>query len=142
MPPLPSISSRICPVRILDKTVHDRLERWCKIATETSRVAGRAYLPEIKKACSWTELLEELEAIEVVVMADETGGARPGAALSGEDPVEVGLVIGPEGGFSEAERRDLLEKGARPVTLGETVLRTETAGMVLMAAVRCHLGML
>lgn len=128
--------------RTLDHSVNDRHERWCRIALESSRVAGRPYLPEIGNACSWTELVEEIGKMEVALVADEAGGDRPGVALHGEDPVEVGLVIGPEGGFSTTERRDLLARGARPVTLGQTVLRTETAGMVLMVAVRCHFGLL
>jgi len=128
--------------RPLDNKVNGRHERWCKIAAESSRVAGRPYLPEVAEACDWTETLEKIGNTEISLMADEEGGERPSVALDGEDPAEVGLVIGPEGGFSDEERRDLHAKGARLVTLGSTVLRTETAGMVLLSAVRCHFALL
>ena len=128
--------------RSLDDAVRKRYERWRKIALESSRVAGRPFLPEINEALTWEGLLAETEACDVMIMADETGGTRPRDALAAVDAQEIGLVIGPEGGFTEEERIELLEMGARPVTLGATVLRTETAGMVLMAAVRCHYGLL
>lgn len=127
--------------RPLDDNVNGRHQRWCKIASESSRVAGRPYLPEIGKACDWTELLEKIENAEMALVADEAGGERPSAVLDGKDPDKVGLVIGPEGGFSTEERKDLYAF-AMPVTLGQTVLRTETAGMVLLAAVKCHFGLL
>jgi 16S rRNA (uracil1498-N3)-methyltransferase len=128
---------------VLDVSVEKRFERWCRIAMESSRVAGRPYLPEISKARGWDEVLYELADVEVVLVADEVGGARPHDALGDAMvPEAVGLVIGPEGGFTQVEREDLLAGGALPVSLGDTVLRTETAGMVLMAAVRCRYGLL
>ena len=46
--------------RPLDHNIEGRHERWCRIALESSRVAGRPYLPEVGEACSWTELLERI----------------------------------------------------------------------------------
>ncbi|MBN2026263.1 MAG: 16S rRNA (uracil(1498)-N(3))-methyltransferase [Actinobacteria bacterium] len=128
--------------RPMDHNVNRRHKRWCRIAEESSRVAGRPYLPEVGEVCSWPDLLEKIGRTEMAIMADETGGERPSVALDGEDPAELGLAIGPEGGFSSTERCELLAEGARPVTLGQTVLRTETAGMVLLAAARSHFGLL
>ena len=47
----------------------------------------------------------------------------------------IAIVIGPEGGFSDAEIETLIRKGARPVSLGARILRTETAGMAMLAQI-------
>ena len=57
------------------------------------------------------------------------------AALRTADPGRVAIVIGPEGGFSDAEVETLKEKGAVAVSLGTRILRTETAGMAMTAQI-------
>ncbi len=128
--------------RVLDSALEKRVDRWRKIALESSRVAGRPFLPEVRKARSWDDALRELAAMKSAIFADEAGGVKPSVVLDGPLPDELGLMIGPEGGFCDEEREELVGSGIRPVTLGSTLLRTETAGLVLLAAVRCHYGML
>jgi 16S rRNA (uracil1498-N3)-methyltransferase len=127
--------------RDVDAAVEKRIDRWRKIAVESSRVAGRPFLPFIREALRWREALESLQELDAVLYADEQGGQRPDEALSGTAAGDLGLMIGPEGGFTDAERDELKSLGSA-VTLGEIVLRTETAGLVLMAAVRCHYELL
>ena len=55
------------------------------------------------------------------------GSLKPGQSLS--------IFIGPEGGFSDGEVELAMQSGVKPVTLGKRILRTETAGMFVMAAV-------
>ena len=124
------------------KPASKRMERWRRIALESSRVAGRPYLPVIAPPLPWEDVLDGLRDLGAVLFADEAGGERVSAALGGRRPGELGLLVGPEGGFSDGERGDLAGVGAVPVSLGRTILRTETAGMVLMVAVRCHYGLL
>ena len=59
-------------------------------------------------------------------------GERPGRRIA--------LFIGPEGGFEPEEVQSLVEKGARPVSLGPRILRTETAGMAMVAQILFELG--
>lgn len=120
----------------------EKAARWRRIAVEAARVAGRPFLPEVGDVRGWDEALRMLRGMDAALFADETGGERPASALGGGSPEDVALVIGPEGGFTREERESLLAAGARPVTLGRNVLRAETAGAVLLAAVRCHYGML
>ena len=54
-------------------------------------------------------------------------------------PKSVGVIIGPEGGFSDKEAEILKEKGAFCVSLGKTILRTETAGMAALAMIMYEL---
>ena len=132
-------SQRSIPV---DEALARRVQRWRKIALESSRVAGRPYLPRINPPRSWSGVLEAVRGIEAAIFADEAGGSRPAEVLRDSAPDDLGLIIGPEGGFTDEERGDLEALGAMAVTLGETILRTETAGLVLLAAVRCHYELL
>ena len=128
--------------RSLDVVDENKLRRWKKIAKESSRTAGRAYLPSLVEVEAWEAMLKSLNGMDAILMADEAGGVRPSQALQGSHPDDLGLIVGPEGGFSYGEREELVEMGARAVTLGALILRTETAGAVLTAAARCHLELL
>ena len=60
--------------------------------------------------------------------------------LNGVQPGQsVAILIGPEGGFEESEVQYAKEKGVRPITLGRRILRTETAGMTVLAALMMQL---
>jgi len=135
----PFTCTRSRPLGVVDK---NKLRRWKKIAVESSRIAGRAHLPRIDEAVGWAEMIEGLARMDLVIMADEEGGDKPSKALQGAHPDDLGLIIGPEGGFTGREREDLAGAGAKIVTLGVLILRTEAAGSVLVAAARCHLGLL
>jgi 16S rRNA (uracil1498-N3)-methyltransferase len=135
----PFTCTRSRPIDFVDE---NKKRRWKKIARESSRTAGRAYLPSMEEAVSWTKMIGDLPGMDAVIVADEQGGVSPSQALRGDDPDDLGLIIGPEGGFTDPEREELIEVDARAVTLGTYILRTESAGAVLVAAVRCHFGLL
>lgn len=114
-----------------------RVERWRALAAQSSRVAGRLYLPEVGDPVDWQELLRSLSRFGVALFADERGGERVAHALHEPGTEDLAMVVGPEGGFEDAEREELRSLGARSVTLGPHVLRAEFAGMALVVAARC-----
>jgi 16S rRNA (uracil1498-N3)-methyltransferase len=121
-----------------DAGAAERLQRWRKIALESWRRSGRPYAPEIGEALDWDGLMARLRAAGLVLYADEAGGMRAAEALQGERPLEVALVTGPEGGFSDEEREALSAVQGRAVTLGSGIFRAETAGLALTIAAGCH----
>jgi 16S rRNA (uracil1498-N3)-methyltransferase len=139
------------------------LTKWRRIAREASKQALRAHVPQISW-CEQLGDLAELDTVLVlhpwahkqfsdVVSAlpvnnyaagtgdaervdAETGDAeRPGSATSAARAPRVGIVVGPEGGFAEHELQDLARIGAVQVKLGNTVLRTSSAGPAALAAI-------
>lgn len=133
----PFKSSRtLLPVR------EERHERWEKVGMEASRTAGRAYLPLIMPILTWEDLLAEIGRMSLVLLADEMEGMRVEEALGRMTPEDVGLLVGPEGGFSLREKEEMVSAGALPVSLGKNILRTESAGAVLLTLVRHHYGFL
>jgi 16S rRNA (uracil1498-N3)-methyltransferase len=109
----------------------DRLVRMAVSAVEQ---CGRARVPEVTGVHAWEEvpgLLEGLEdrwllhpAEEGAPEGAEDGGFPPPAGTSGA------VLVGPEGGWTDAEADELRSLGCRPVHLGERVLRVETAAIV------------
>jgi 16S rRNA (uracil1498-N3)-methyltransferase len=130
---------RILPVeatrteRGLFEASRKRSERWARIARESSQQSRRAQIPEILPAVRLEHCLKE--AAEHRYFLDE-GAAPP---LVREIPAErsdtVALLIGPEGGWTEAERALAVGAGWCPVSLGPLVLRAETAAAAAIAVV-------
>jgi len=112
-------------------------ERWATIVREAAKQAHRAWLPDVVAPVSTTQLAERAREQRVLLL-DPTAPVR----LSEIEPDDrdLVLVVGPEGGISEEELRRLTEAGAERVILGDTVLRTSTAGPAAIAVLSVALG--
>jgi 16S rRNA (uracil1498-N3)-methyltransferase len=109
------------------------LQRWRSTAREAAKQARRAWLPEVPAAVSTAVL-----APRVTFVLDADAGAR----LSTVDlPAsgDVVIVVGPEGGIAPEELAVFEASGAVPVRLGDTVLRTSTAGVAALAVLSARL---
>lgn len=139
---------RIVPVFMERTVVADRgrlskkQERWQKISAEAAKQCRRGLVPEIANACGFEEMLEMLRDFERVLFPyeNETGRTMKDCLRGLEKkPQSAALIIGPEGGFSDREAGQLKEMGADCVSLGKTILRTETAGPAAMAMIMYEL---
>lgn len=116
-----------------------RLMRWQRIAREACKLSWRRVVPRIEEPAAPAQVsaLVSPGALPLLLDTESRAGSFR-AVLEGPRPDLVILAIGPEGGFSEPERDDLLRAGFRPVSLGPRVLRTEHAGAaaisILLAA--------
>ena len=103
------------------------LERARAIVTEAAEQCARTALPELAEPVKLDALLRGWPAERTLFFADELGGA-PAAAAFAESPGPAALLIGPEGGFDEAEREAVRAlPRVRPISLGPRILRGETA---------------
>lgn len=112
-------------------------ERWASIVREAAKQAHRAWLPEVTAPVSTTQLAERVSSQRVLLL-DPTAPVR----LSEIEPDgrDLVLVVGPEGGISAEELDRLTAAGAERVLLGDTVLRTSTAGPAAIAVLSVALG--
>lgn len=117
----------------LEKATIKRLERWRKIAFEASQQSRRVRQARVEEPARFQQALRS-EA-EVRLFADETGGPALLRALPAEPApgTSVAVLIGPEGGWTEEERRDARESGWTSVSLGPLILRAETAAIAALA---------
>ena len=114
--------------------------RWATIAREAAKQAHRAWLPEVAELNTTSSLVQRAAASIVLVLEPTADDALSTLVLDPEDARDVMLVVGPEGGIAPEELDALVAGGARLVRLGETVLRTSTAGPAAIAVVSTRLG--
>ncbi|MBA4370858.1 MAG: 16S rRNA (uracil(1498)-N(3))-methyltransferase [Coriobacteriaceae bacterium] len=122
----------------------ERGDRWRRIALEAAKQSQRDIVPQVSDPILLGDIAEVLpDGCGVVVPWEEASGRGVREALrdlnAGTD-TPVAVVIGPEGGLSFREVDRLEQEGAVTCTLGETILRTETAGLVACALVLYELG--
>lgn len=132
-------------VRLSEEKASARQARWQKIADAAAKQCGRIRLAEVAPVMDLAAALASLPKDCRVIMpwedADgETVGITMAAAMAEDPPRAAALVIGPEGGLTEAEARLAENSGARLVTLGKRILRTETAAIAALAIVMYEWG--
>lgn len=127
-------AARIQPV-LTRRCVADKLnpERAHSIVMEAAEQCARTALPELAAPVKLEGLLKSWPADRVLFFADEQGG-QPAARAFAETGGPAALLIGPEGGFDEAERAAVRAlPQARPISLGPRILRGETAAIAALA---------
>ena len=136
------VSTKRAVVKLDAKKAGKKVERWQQIAVSAAKQAGRGIVPTVGEVCTYAQALKMAEELDVVLIPYELAegieetkkiiaGIRPGQS--------VGVFIGPEGGFDEEEVKLAMEAGAKPVTLGRRILRTETAGLTTLSLLMFHL---
>ena len=132
--------SRIVPVNMprsvarLEGKADKKLIRWNRIAREAAKQAFRPVTPEVAAPISMKELATALPRHQLALVPWED--ARDGALrrLITPEITDLAIVIGPEGGMSPEDVAPLLAAGAKAVTLGPRIFRTETAGLAAIVA--------
>ena len=130
------VSTKRAVVKLDAKKEQTRLKRWNTISESAAKQSGRGVIPEVSGVMSFGKALEEAKKLDVLLIPYERaehmaetrrvmGSIQPGQS--------VGIFIGPEGGFEESEVEEAVAAGAKAITLGKRILRTETAGLAVMA---------
>lgn len=124
-------------VRLEGKDAAKKAERWQKIAREAVKQCARVTAPQVRVPQKLSALARELRTLDVLIVPwEEARDGSIGTCLreaAGDGPLSVGILIGPEGGISQKEAEWLArEAGARLVTLGPRILRTETAALAAL----------
>ena len=127
------VQSERCVV-VLKPPYEGRIERWQRVSEEAAKQSRRGTIPKVNLPVSLDRL--DFSGYDTVLVAYENEHAVSlKAALRAGHGTRIAIVIGPEGGFSDAEIETLEKKGARAVSLGTRILRTETAGMAMLAQI-------
>jgi 16S rRNA (uracil1498-N3)-methyltransferase len=120
-----------------------KTERWRRVAAAAAKQAQRSRVPEVREPLSFDALVGALGGFDLVLVAweeacdDTVRDAISAAAIAADS--SVAIVVGSEGGLTGAEVARMRNAGARVVTLGPTILRAETAGIVAPALVVAEL---
>jgi len=124
--------------RVIGETTREnKIERWHRIAKSAAQQSGRLVVPQIAPVADWTTLIATFAAYDRVYLPWETADPQPLRDTIADDVVRAQtmlVIIGPEGGFSREEVERVTAAGARAISLGRRILRTETAALVVLAA--------
>lgn len=138
--------SRIIPI-ITERTIVDvenkgnkKIERWQRIALEAAKQSKRGKIPIIEEILSIKELENNFSKNELNLIAyeGEENSSLKDKLNNYPNILDMGILIGPEGGISKDEIELLTSIGGQPITLGKRILRTETAGLAMVSMVTYH----
>ena len=137
---VPFSSSRSVPLLESAKEL-ERRRRWEKIAIEAAKQCGRGMLPKIGSLRDYRTALLSAPSDSLRFILWEKEGRRLKEILGrARKQNRIFFIVGPEGGFSRQEVEEAMEKAFVPVTLGERILRAETASLCLLSILQYEFG--
>ena len=116
-----------------------RLERWQKIVQEAARQSRQYYLPQLTADISFGETLVAADG-DLKLLLWEESTLPLDQVLPQAAPQRITVIVGPEGGISSSEATQAIAAGFQPVSLGPRILRTETAGLAIIAVLQYLYG--
>lgn len=132
------VSMKRCVVKLEEKKASSKVSRWQSIAEAAAKQSKRGIIPEIGQVVSFSEAVSDASKSDIMLlpyeMADADAMDKTRAVFNGlKAGQNVSVFIGPEGGFDEGEIEMAKKAGMEIITLGKRILRTETAGMMVMS---------
>lgn len=123
-------------VKLDQKKVAKKTQRWNTIALSAAKQSKRGVIPEVKEVISYEQAVAMASSMDGFLLPYENAEGIEGArqlVKSMKGKKEIAVFIGPEGGFEESEVETARNAGAKTLTLGKRILRTETAGMTMLS---------
>lgn len=123
-------------VKLKDNKSDKKVERWNKISLSAAKQSKRAIIPAVKDPMTLVEAIHYAKQLDTTLVpyenAEDMSYTRE-IIHSMKGKGSIGVFIGPEGGFDEQEINELDKINARKITLGNRILRTETAGLTILS---------
>ena len=135
------VAMQYCVVKLDAKKEAARIKRWQKLSEAAARQSKRSRIPEIHAVMNYREAVEYALQCDVCLVPyeNEIGMKNTKDALSSLKPTDsIAVFIGPEGGFSR-EEIEMVKDRMQVISLGRRILRTDTAGIAVMAAMMLEL---
>ena len=130
------LNTRRSVVKIDSKKENSKVLRWNKICKEASEQAFRSFVPEVSSVLSLKDLINGDYDLKLLCSLNKNTKNIKKVLQKNDKCVKILLVVGPEGGFDPMEEEYLLENGFTSVSLGNTVLRAETAPVTALSMIK------
>lgn len=128
-------------VNVSDKKEDKKIERWERIIYEAAKQSKRGKIPKLRGILSFKEALEDMKENELNIVPYENERTKSiKQAIKCVNINNIGIFVGPEGGFDESEIQSIEAIGGQSVSLGPRILRTETASIVASSIVLYELS--
>lgn len=132
-----------CVVKIEPKDEQKKILKWQKQVEVASKQCGRDIIPKVNKICNINTVQDLLRDYDLVLLAyenEENNTLKNEIERVNKKDASIAIIIGPEGGLEESEVDFLKQNGAKVVTLGNRILRTETVAMAVTSILMYELG--
>lgn len=136
------VSCRRCVVKLDPKKEEGKLRRWNTISESAAKQSKRLIIPRIMPVMTLKEAIAYGGSLDIRLIPYENENGMPNSGRLIKDCVpgkSIGILIGPEGGFDGSEVEYARACGWNPISLGKRILRTETAGMMLLSVLMFRL---
>ena len=137
------VSTANCVAKYDNKKLQSKVSRWEKIMLEAAQQCGRNQLPTLVVGETLSQVLTiEADALKLVAYENEDGHTIKSALQlvhTNQTITDILICIGPEGGYQEKEINAIIESGGKSVSLGNTILRAETAAIGSLAMIQYEL---
>ena len=137
------VSTANCVAKYDDKKLQSKVSRWEKIMLEAAQQCGRNQLPTLVVGETLSQvLIIEADALKLVAYENEDGHTIKSALQSvhtSQTLTDILICVGPEGGYQEKEINAIIESDGKSVSLGNTILRAETAAIGSLAMIQYEL---
>ena len=130
-----------CVVKLDEKKARAKVNRWQGIAEAAAKQSRRGVIPVVREPMTMKEAAAYARGMDVKLIPYELAEdmAHTKKIIEAICPGDsVAVFIGPEGGFEEGEVTEAIAAGIVPITLGKRILRTETAGLAVLAWLMYH----
>ena len=143
------VEMKRCVVKLNDKDKQKKIDRWQKISEVAAKQSGRNIIPHINNIINIKNICNLLKEYDIVLVAYEKENKTTikeelknlKEVHNNNDEIKIAVIIGPEGGIDEEEIEILQKNGARTITLGKRILRTETASLNILSNIMYELDM-
>ncbi len=119
-------------IKLDEKKKSAKRERWQAIAESAAKQSKRSVIPTVSEVLSFQAAMEKMKEMDLLLVPyeNENGmSALRGALQKIQRGMQIGILIGPEGGFEPREAEDAVRAGGMCISLGQRILRTETAAI-------------
>jgi 16S rRNA (uracil1498-N3)-methyltransferase len=135
------VESKRCIVEFKAKDIPKKIERYEKIIKEASKQSKRDLIPEITGVLNMNSVSERISDYDLfIVLYENEDQLGIKSCLKNRKFKNIAVLVGPEGGFDDAEIGKMEAHGAKVVSLGRRILRTETAGFVATTCIQYESG--
>lgn len=138
------VEMKRCVVKLNPKDKMKKIQRWQKISEVAAKQSGRSTIPQINDVINVKEICNMSDKYDILLVAYEnekenTLKSELRKIENTNKDLKIGIVIGPEGGLEQSDVELLNENGAKVVTLGNRILRTETVALNMLSIIMYEL---
>ena len=140
------IEMKRCVVKLNEKDKTKKIQRWQKISEVAAKQCGRNIIPSINSIINIKNVCNLLNEYDIVLIAYENEKETTLKQVLkeikqsySEKEIKIAIIIGPEGGIASEEVEILQESGAKSITLGKRILRTETVALSVLSVIMYEL---